>query len=159
MASWTSEAATEFLVLIAALLELKSRLMLPGEEIEELELEPGEAAQELLERLLAAHRYGAAAPALQELLGGQSGFRFRSAPLPAHCAAPRCPPRAPSYDPGLLGRAIGTLLTPPPEVDIRHIPVQKVTVASRLGLLRSLLRRGSFSFDDAVSAPIASRSR
>ena len=28
------EAATEFLVLIAALLELKSRLMLPGEEME-----------------------------------------------------------------------------------------------------------------------------
>ena len=31
------EAATEFLVLIAALLELKSRLMLPGEEVEELD--------------------------------------------------------------------------------------------------------------------------
>src|ERR671910_2143378 len=48
------EAATEFLVLIAALLELKSRLMLPGEELpEELgELAPGEAAEELLERLL-----------------------------------------------------------------------------------------------------------
>ena len=35
------EAATEFLVLIAALLELKSRLMLPGEESEEIELDPG----------------------------------------------------------------------------------------------------------------------
>ena len=51
------EAATEFLVLIAALLELKSRLMLPGEEIEEIELDPGEAAEELLARLLDAHRY------------------------------------------------------------------------------------------------------
>ena len=39
------EAATEFLVLIAALLELKSRLMLPSEEAEELDLEPGEAAR------------------------------------------------------------------------------------------------------------------
>src|SRR5580658_179641 len=47
------EAATEFLVLIAALLELKSRLMLPGEEIDEIiDLEPGEAAEELLQRLL-----------------------------------------------------------------------------------------------------------
>ncbi len=35
------EAATEFLVLIAALLELKSRLMLPGEEQELIELDPG----------------------------------------------------------------------------------------------------------------------
>src|SRR3954452_18495618 len=31
------EAATEFLVLIAALLELKSRLMLPGEDVEKLD--------------------------------------------------------------------------------------------------------------------------
>ncbi len=55
------EAATEFLVLIAALLELKSRLLLPGEEIEEIDLDPGEAAEELLARLLAAQRYRAAA--------------------------------------------------------------------------------------------------
>ena len=48
------EATTEFLVLIVSLLELKSRLLLPGEEIEELELAPGEAAEELLERLVAA---------------------------------------------------------------------------------------------------------
>src|ERR1700732_5320030 len=77
------EAATEFLVLIAALLELKSRLMLPGEEPEELiELEPGEAAEELLERLLDAHRYRSAATALQEQLASQAGYRFRTAPLP-----------------------------------------------------------------------------
>ena len=51
------EATTEFIVLIAALLELKSRLLLPGEELEELlELEPGEAAEELLERMLDARR-------------------------------------------------------------------------------------------------------
>src|SRR5437763_7272140 len=43
------EATTEFLVLIAALLELKSRLMLPGEELEELEELLGpQAADELL---------------------------------------------------------------------------------------------------------------
>ncbi len=39
------EAATEFLVLITSLLELKSRLMLPGEEIEEIELDPGKRRQ------------------------------------------------------------------------------------------------------------------
>ena len=44
------EVATEFLVLIAALLELKSRLMLPREDEELLDLEPGEAAEELLAR-------------------------------------------------------------------------------------------------------------
>ncbi|MCX6386523.1 MAG: segregation/condensation protein A [Solirubrobacterales bacterium] len=40
------EVATEFLVLIAALLELKSRLMLAREDDEEIfDLEPGEAAE------------------------------------------------------------------------------------------------------------------
>src|SRR6202000_1896190 len=65
------EAATEFLVLITSLLELKSRLMLPGEEIEELELEPGEAATELLQRLLDAHRYRSAAEHLASLVYDQ----------------------------------------------------------------------------------------
>ncbi len=62
------ELATEFLVLIAALLELKSRLMLPGEEQELLDLEPGEAAEELLARLLEAHRYRGAAEHLARRL-------------------------------------------------------------------------------------------
>src|SRR5436305_4384690 len=76
------EAATEFLVLIAALLELKSRLMLPGEEPEEIDLDPGEAAEELLARLLDAHRYRGAATHLQERLEAEQPNRFRSAPLP-----------------------------------------------------------------------------
>src|SRR3954452_11326620 len=45
------EAAPEFLVLIAALLELKSRLMLPREEEELLDVEPSAAAAEVLGRL------------------------------------------------------------------------------------------------------------
>src|SRR5438309_10656174 len=60
------EAATEFLVLIAALLELKSRLMLPGEETDGVELAPGEAAEALLARLLDAHRYRGAAGYLHD---------------------------------------------------------------------------------------------
>ena len=47
------EAATEFLILIAALLELKSRLMLPGEEPEGLDLE---RIREIADR----HRFGRA---------------------------------------------------------------------------------------------------
>ena len=35
-------------------------------------------------------------------------------------------------------------------MDVRHIPVSKVTVAERLAHLRQLLRRGSFSFEEAV---------
>jgi segregation and condensation protein A len=68
------ESATEFLVLIAALLELKSRLMLPGEELEELEqLEPAEAAEELLERLLAYARFRGAGAFLAARRSAEQG--------------------------------------------------------------------------------------
>src|SRR3974390_2673960 len=67
------EAATEFIVLIAALLELKSRLILSGEEEELLDLEPEEAAEELLARMLQARRYRAAAMHLGELLAAEDG--------------------------------------------------------------------------------------
>lgn len=145
------EAATEFLVLITALLELKSRLMLPGEEMEEIELDPGEAAEELLARLLDAHRYRSAAQHLGEILRGQSGYRFRSAPLPPELRKAALPQARAVYNPDRLAQAIGGMLVLPPEVDVRHIPVPKVSVAERLAHLRALLRRGSFNFDDAVS--------
>jgi segregation and condensation protein A len=145
------ELATEFLVLIASLLELKSRMMLPGEEIEEFDLDPDEAAAELLARLLDAHRYRGAAEHLSELLRAQAGYRFRSAPLPPELRKARLPHARAVYDPMRLPAAIGELLTPPPEVDVRHIPDTKVTVAERLAHLRALLRRGSFNFDQAVA--------
>jgi segregation and condensation protein A len=144
------EAATEFLVLIAALLELKSRLLLPGEELEEIDLDPGEAAEELLARLLAAQRYRAAAAYLSERLDDEAGRRFRSAPLPPHLRKASLKDASSVYDPVILSGAIGDLLQVPPPVDIRHITVAKVTVAERLAHLRSLLSRGRFTFSEAV---------
>jgi segregation and condensation protein A len=145
------EAATEFLVLIAALLELKSRLLLPGEELEEIELDPGEAAEELLARLLDAHRYRAAAAHLRERLEDEEGHRFRSAPLPAELRKAVLPDAEAVYDPVVLARAIGELLVVPPPVDLRHVTVAKVTVAERLTHLRRLLERGRFTFSEAVA--------
>jgi len=145
------EAATEFLVLIAALLELKSRLLLPGEEIEEVELDPGEAAEELLVRLLDAHRYRAAAAHLQARLEDESGHRFRSAPAPAHLRKARLHDARAVYAPAVLSRAIGGLLQLPPKVDLNHVTIAKVTVAERLAHLRRLLRRGVFTFTEAVA--------
>lgn len=147
------EVATEFLVLIAALLELKSRLMLPGAEMDEgLDIEPGEAAEELLARLLESHRYRGAAAHLTETLVAQRGYRFRSAPLPpALRRAPLQEAPAGAYDPALLGRALGGLLRVPAPLDLRHLATPKVSVTERLAYLRDMLRRGSFSFDDAVA--------
>ncbi len=145
------EAATEFLVLIAALLELKSRLLLPGEDLEEIELDPGEAAEELLARLLSAHRYRAAAAYLRERLEAEEGHRFRLAPLPRHLRKASLAEARAVYDPIQLTRAIGDLLTLPPPVDLGHVTVSKVTVAERLAHLRALLARGRFTFSDAVA--------
>jgi len=145
------EAATEFLVLIAALLELKSRLMLPGEEIEELELDSAEAAEELLARLLDAHRYGAAAGELRARLAAQEGFRFRSAPLPPSLRRASLSDAQAVYDPARLAVAIGELLRMPEPVDVSHMTAPRVSVAERLAHLRALLVRGRFTFDDAVA--------
>lgn len=144
------ETATEFIVLIAALLELKSRLMLAGEEEELLDIEPEVAAEELLARMLDARRYRAAAAHLAELLAAEHGVRFRSAPLPAGLR--RSVPEAAdgSEDPAALGAAIGRLLTMPPAINVRHIAIPRVTVTERLAHLRTLLRRGAFTFDEAV---------
>jgi segregation and condensation protein A len=144
------EAATEFLVLIAALLELKSRLLLPGEEVEELELDPGEAAEELLARLLGAQRYRSAAEYLRERLERESGYRFRSAPRPVWLRTSALLDAGAVYDPAILVSAIGSLLQVPPPVDVRHMTVAKVTVGERLAHLRKLLVAGRFTFSDAV---------
>ena len=144
------EAATEFLVLIAALLELKSRLLLPGEELEEIDLDPGEAAEELLARLLGAQRYRAAAAYLRERLADEEGHRFRSAPLPPQLRKASLKDAGAVYDAAGLASAIGDLLQVPPPVDIRHMTIAKVTVAERLVHLRALLSRGRFTFSEAV---------
>jgi segregation and condensation protein A len=146
------EVATEFLVLIAALLELKSRLMLPRDEDEWLDLDPAEAAEELLARMLAARRYRRAADELTARLEAESGFRYRSAPLPPHLKRAPLEAAEAVYDPARLGEALGDLLRHPPPIDVGHMHVvaARVSVAARLEHLRTLLRRGSFDFEEAV---------
>jgi segregation and condensation protein A len=144
------EVATEFLVLIAALLELKSRLMLPREDDVLPDLEPGEAAEELLARMLEARRYRRAAEYLAHRLAEEDGHRFRAAPLPRELRRATAEDVPAAYDPNRLGAAIGALLRTPPALDLRHLATPRVTVTERLSHLRTLLRRGTVSFDDAV---------
>jgi segregation and condensation protein A len=145
------EATTEFLVLIAALLELKSRLMLPGEEDEGLEWEPGEAVDELLARLLEYSRHKRAAAFLRERLEEENGFRYRSAPIPPELRRVAIDLAEKSYEPESLASAIGGLLRTPPPIDLRHMARPRVTVEMRLEHLRDLLRqKARFSFEEAV---------
>jgi segregation and condensation protein A len=145
------EAATEFLVLIAALLELKSRLLLPGEEIEELgDIAPAEAADELLERMLAYARFRGAGGFLAARRDAEQGVLYRSAPLPPALRRAPLEHAEQAYDPTVLGQALGGLLRTPPPLDVDHISAPRVSLPERLAILRGLLRRGTFSFDDAV---------
>ena len=146
------EVATEFLVLIAALLELKSRLMLPRADEDLLdELDAGEAADELLARMLDARRYRRAAEHLADQLDEERGHRFRLAPPPAFLRKVTFEASGQAYEPGQLGAAIGGMLRPPPPLDLGHLARPRISVGERLTHLRRLLRSAVVSFDEAVA--------
>jgi segregation and condensation protein A len=142
------EVATEFLVLIAALLELKSRLMLPGPEDELEDMSPEEAVEELLARMLEYRRYRDLSKVIADRFESQRGYLYRSAPLPAELRRVAIEAATAVYDPEQLGAALGDLLTEPPEVDVSHIR-STVSLERRLRALRDVLRRRkSFDFDE-----------
>jgi segregation and condensation protein A len=143
------EAATEFLVLIASLLEMKSRLLLPVDEEEEPQLGPEEAAEELLARMLEYSRYRAAATYFAEAFAANRGYLYRAAPLPPALRRASLAEARAVYDPDLLASAIGDLLRTPPEPDLSHIRAT-VSLERRLGVLRALLGRSrEVDFDEA----------
>lgn len=142
------EVATEFLVLIAALLELKSRLMLPGPDEELEEVKPEEALEELIARMLEYRRYRDASAELVRRFEAERGYLYRSAPLPPELRRVAVEAATAVYEPDQLGAALGDLLTEPPEVDISHIR-PTVSLERRLRALRDALsRRTNFDFDD-----------
>jgi segregation and condensation protein A len=142
------EVATEFLVLIAALLELKSRLMLPRPEDDLDELGPEEAVEELLARMLEYRRYRDASVELAERFESQSGYLYRSAPLPAELRRVAVDAAVAVYDPDRLGAALGDLLTEPARLDVSHIR-PTVSLERRLRALRGALSgRSDIDFDE-----------
>src|SRR5687767_3188117 len=133
------EAATEFLVLIAALLELKSRLLLPRDEADEDDpLAPEEAAEELLARMLEYRRYRGADEHLAELLADGRRYLYRRAPLPPALRRISLAAARPVYDGERLAQAIGELLRMPAVPDTSHIR-PTVSLERRLTVLRDLL--------------------
>jgi segregation and condensation protein A len=147
------EAATEFLVLIASLLELKSRLLLPAPEEEGVELAPEEAAEELLARMLEYRRYRGAAEHLHGLFADGRRYLYRAAPLPPELRRVALDAAKPSYEPDVLASAIGDLLRVPPEPDTTHIR-PTVSLEKRLRVLRELLSGGrtNLDFDETFGA-------
>jgi len=146
------DSATEFLVLIASLLELKSRLLLPSEQEEELVLAPEEAADELLARMLEYRRYRDAAAHLRGLFEDGRRYLYRAAPLPPELRRVALDAARQAYEPDSLAAALGDLLRVPPAPDTSHIR-PTVSLDRRLRLLRELIamRRG-LDFDEAFGA-------
>jgi len=143
------ESATEFLVLVAALLELKSRLMLPTEDDAELDLGPEEAADELLARMLEYRRYRDAGAELSRRFARESPYLYRAAPLPPELRRVSIEAARQAYDPDRLGVALGDLLSTPPALDTSHIR-PTVSLERRLEVVRDLLGRASrIDFDEA----------
>jgi segregation and condensation protein A len=143
------ESATEFLVLIAALLELKSRLLLPVDEEAEDLLAPEEAADELLARMLEYRRYHDAAGYLQTLFEAERDTYFRRAPLPPEFRRVSLDAARPVYVGLRLAEAIGGLLRMPEAPDTSHIR-PTVSLERRLAAVRQLLKsRSAFDFDEA----------
>jgi segregation and condensation protein A len=142
------ESASEFLVLVAALLEIKVRLLFPSdEEIEELTPEQAEA--ELFARLIEYRRFQGAAGWLRERGHAARIFRLGPAPL----APPRPEPLVLEFseDPWRLAEAIDTLLVAPPPIDVSSVRRPLVPVDVFLERFRSILRdRRGFAFDEAV---------
>jgi segregation and condensation protein A len=142
------EACGEFLVLVAALLELKARGLFPDEEAGLDELAPDEAAAELAERLALYRRFKAAAQWLDERLEAESDRYFRLGPAPL---APM--PKRPldQQDPQELVAVLRALAAEPPEPSLRHLTLTFPPVSLFLQRFRAVLRsRRRFVFDREV---------
>ncbi len=142
------DACGEFLVLIAALLELKARHLFPEEEAELSELEPEEAAEELARRLSEYRRMKHAAVWLRERLDGERERYFRVGPAPL---APDPERRLAPQEPLRLVEAIRALAVEPPHVSLSHLALRFPPVAQFVERFRAvLLRRRRFDFDIEV---------
>jgi segregation and condensation protein A len=143
------DACGEFLVLIAALLELKARGLFPEEEAELAELEPEEAAEELARRLAEYRRAKEAAAWLAERLESERDRFFRLGPAPLAPARPE--PRLAPQQPEKLAAALRALAVEPPTPSTAHMGLRFPPVSQFLEKWRSLLRRRArVDFDQEV---------
>ncbi len=143
------EAVSEFLLLVAALCEVKVRRLLGEADADVEEQGPEEAAAELAARLAEYQRFRAAAGWLGERRDelGRRIFRTVRAPLgPKARPADLRPER-----PAALAEALARLLEPPARLDIGAVRGRSVPVGPFLRRFRDLLRtRGTFLFDEQV---------
>ncbi|MCE5253488.1 MAG: segregation/condensation protein A [Actinomycetia bacterium] len=140
---------TEFLLLMSLLVEIKSRLLLPGGQAAlEEEMTPEEARDRLLARLFEYSKFKAAAVRLRELGESNAGCVFRP---PVGEAVRRLAPLEEIVGTGdamELRDGISRLLEGKAEPDTSHITQIKVELQRQIRIIRGVLaKRSRFSFN------------
>ena len=144
---WDLATAGELIVILAALAELKARLLL-GEALDE-EPDPDaiEARERLIGRLVAYAPYQRAALWLSERSEAEVGPRYRRVALVQIGALP--PPRE---DPVRLAGSLTALFVAAPAPSLDHLTSREVSVPALLQRLRDALMRGAtLSFNRVVA--------
>jgi len=144
---WDPPTAGELIVLLSALVDLKSRRLV-GEDEDDLEpdAEAEEVRERLAQRLIAYAPFQRAAAWLAARDGVAGAVRYRRVPLGE---APSVP--APG-DPAALAAAMSRLLLAPPAPSLAHLNTGRVNVTELIHRLRAALRAsGSVSFEGQVA--------
>jgi segregation and condensation protein A len=141
------EVCGEFLVLVAALLELKARGLFE-EDADLADLEPEQAAEELARRLEDYRRMKEAAGWLAERLASERDRFFRLGPAPL---APQPERKLAPQQPESLAAVLRALAVEPPPVSLAHMALQFPPVSQFVERFRALLaKRTRVDFDEAV---------
>lgn len=140
---------TEFLILMSLLVEIKSRLLLPGSELGlETDMTPEQARDQLLARLFEYSKFKAAAERLRGRARENAACLMRP---PQEERRRRLPPLdtiAGTADPMVLREALARVLEARKEPDTTHIAQLKVELQRQIRIIRGILaRRGRLSFD------------
>ena len=141
---------SEFLLLMSLLVEIKSRLLLPGAEPAlETELTPEQARDQLLARLFEYSKFRAAAGQLRDLGLRNSVCVLRMPEREPHRPLPSLDTIAGSEDAMRLRESLLRILENRREPDTAHIIQTKVQLQRQTRIIRGILaRRGKFSFNN-----------
>lgn len=146
------EAASEFLILMSALMEIKSAQLLPRPgELDLEELTPEEAREELVIRLITYKKFKDAASWMRDRFRETKRWHYRVAPLPRLVKRAEEEEIPQKYHPVKLVEALQVLLAEPPRLDTGHITRVTVNVWERMKAIRHALKeKRQVDFDDMV---------
>ncbi|MBE0428246.1 MAG: segregation/condensation protein A [Thermoleophilia bacterium] len=148
------EAASEFLILMSSLLEIKSAQLLPRPgEFDLEELTPEEAREELVIRLITYKKFKDASNWLRQRFDHTRHWCFRSAPPPRLVRTAGDEEVPHKYEPARLAEALKVLLAEPPRVSTDHMTRVTVSVWERMKAVRDALRtRAELDFDEVAGS-------